>query len=114
MESAGSRRTALFTCYWHLPFFQLQILGYTEAGSELVETEQGVIEFSRIGEQGPTILVLHGTPGGYDQGMIIGDRLESSGFSFWRYPGPAICAHQAAQERPLMRKVAPIWHLWMH
>lgn len=62
-------------------FSNYRYLATLEAGSELVETEQGVIEFSRIGEQGPTILVLHGTPGGYDQGMVIGERLESSGFS---------------------------------
>lgn len=49
------------------------------AGSELVMTERGPIEISSLGE-GPSILVLHGTPGGYDQGVMMGERFAPAGF----------------------------------
>ena len=40
-----------------------------EAGSKIVETQAGPIEYVMKGEQGPVILFLHGTPGGYDQSI---------------------------------------------
>jgi pimeloyl-ACP methyl ester carboxylesterase len=42
------------------------------AGSELVETDRGVVEVARRGSGYP-VLVLHGAPGGYDQGLLLGD-----------------------------------------
>ena len=41
------------------------------AGSELVKTDQGVVEVARRGSGYP-VLVLHGAPGGYDQGLLMG------------------------------------------
>jgi len=37
-----------------------------EAGSQLVDTDAGPIEYRLVGESGPVILFFHGTPGGYD------------------------------------------------
>jgi len=42
------------------------------AGSELVETDRGVVEVARRGSGYP-VLLLHGAPGGYDQGLLLGD-----------------------------------------
>jgi len=42
------------------------------AGSELVETNQGVVEIARRGSGYP-VLILHGAPGGYDQGLLFGE-----------------------------------------
>ncbi|MFC6953280.1 alpha/beta hydrolase [Halorubellus litoreus] len=44
------------------------------ANSELVETDRGVVEVARRGS-GPPVLVLHGAPGGYDQGLCFGEAL---------------------------------------
>jgi pimeloyl-ACP methyl ester carboxylesterase len=41
-----------------------------QAGSQVVSTARGPIEYSSIGE-GPAVLILHGIAGGYDQGMLV-------------------------------------------
>jgi pimeloyl-ACP methyl ester carboxylesterase len=48
-------------------------------GSELVTTDRGPIEVARRGS-GHHVLVLHGTPGGYDQGLLFGEALFDEGF----------------------------------
>lgn len=50
-----------------------------EAGSQVVQTDVGPIEFTALGE-GPAILILHGAPGGYDQARLIGQPLAEAGF----------------------------------
>ena len=40
------------------------------AGSEVVRTKLGNVEYGRMG-QGPVVLLAHGGPGGYDQGFIL-------------------------------------------
>jgi pimeloyl-ACP methyl ester carboxylesterase len=40
------------------------------AGSRVVTTPRGPIEYAELGE-GPAVLALHGRPGGYDQGLLI-------------------------------------------
>ena len=40
------------------------------AGSTLIHTPQGTVETARMG-QGPAVLVLHGTGGGYDMGRFF-------------------------------------------
>lgn len=42
-----------------------------DSASEIAGTVQGRVEYLIRGE-GPTVLVFHGTPGGYDQGMLLG------------------------------------------
>ncbi|WP_320169143.1 alpha/beta hydrolase [Maridesulfovibrio sp.] len=43
------------------------------------ETAIGSVEYSERGE-GPVVLVSHGGPGGYDQGLVIGELFRKSGF----------------------------------
>jgi pimeloyl-ACP methyl ester carboxylesterase len=48
-------------------------------GSHIAVTSCGPIEYSVAGE-GPTVLVVHGAGGGFDQGLDIGDGLVRAGF----------------------------------
>jgi len=50
-----------------------------ESGSSLVLLPQGVMEFADRGD-GPVALVIHGSPGGYDQGLVYGKELAKRGF----------------------------------
>jgi pimeloyl-ACP methyl ester carboxylesterase len=49
------------------------------AGSKLVETAAGPVEYTELGS-GPAVLVCHGAPGGYDQAALLGDALAKAGF----------------------------------
>jgi pimeloyl-ACP methyl ester carboxylesterase len=49
------------------------------AGSQIVQTPCGPIEYALAGD-GPPVLVVHGAGGGYDQGLEIGEPLVNSGF----------------------------------
>ncbi|GMU51635.1 MAG: hypothetical protein AMXMBFR33_07810 [Candidatus Xenobia bacterium] len=48
--------------------------------SQRMRTPMGPVEFVHLG-QGPPVLVLHGSPGGYDQGVLGGGHLLKHGFS---------------------------------
>lgn len=66
------------------------------AGSQIVETRHGPIEYTTWG-QGPPILVVHGAGGGYDQGLSIARAfggedfrwISLSRFGYLRTPLPA-------------------------
>jgi pimeloyl-ACP methyl ester carboxylesterase len=47
-------------------------------GSDLVGTDRGVVEVARRGSGYP-VLVLHGSPGGYDQALALGDAVFGDG-----------------------------------
>jgi pimeloyl-ACP methyl ester carboxylesterase len=49
--------------------------------SRVAETAAGPIEYARVG-QGPAVLVIHGCPGGYDQGLIATKLAPSDEFTF--------------------------------
>jgi len=49
-----------------------------EQGSRIAETAMGPIEYAMVGE-GPTLLILHGATGGYDQGLLLGSILSEAG-----------------------------------
>lgn len=49
------------------------------AGSQIVETRHGSIEYTTWGE-GPAVLVVHGAGGGYDQGLSIAHAFGGKGF----------------------------------
>ncbi len=51
--------------------FSEQRLAAIEAGSQIAETAAGPMEYQQIGDSGPVLLMLHGTPGGYDQATAI-------------------------------------------
>ncbi len=50
-----------------------------DAASQLVETDAGRMEYATQGE-GPAVLVFHGSPGGYDQAMLLGSKIAGEGF----------------------------------
>jgi pimeloyl-ACP methyl ester carboxylesterase len=52
------------------------------ARSVVADTPRGRVEYARIGDHGPAILILHGTPGGYDQGSLFVDLLADSSFQY--------------------------------
>jgi 2-hydroxy-6-oxonona-2,4-dienedioate hydrolase len=66
------------------------------AGSTIIETAAGLIEFAREG-QGEPVLMIHGAGGGYDQGMFVARDIFESGydivapsrFGYLRTPVPA-------------------------
>lgn len=49
------------------------------AGSQIVETRHGPVEYTTWGE-GPPVLVVHGAGGGYDQGISIARAFGGEGF----------------------------------
>lgn len=49
--------------------------------SSIAETSRGPIEYTSIGN-GPAVLLVHGTPGGYDQGVLVTEILQSQEFTF--------------------------------
>ncbi len=44
-----------------------------------VTTRRGVVEYAERGD-GPPLLVVHGTPGGCDQGLLLGETFRAGGF----------------------------------
>ena len=66
------------------------------AGSEVVSTLAGPVEYAEAGH-GPPVLVVHGAGGGYDQGLLLARAFIGSGyrlivpsrFGFLRTPLPA-------------------------
>jgi pimeloyl-ACP methyl ester carboxylesterase len=54
-------------------------LAALDAGSKLVQTAAGPIEYTELGS-GPAVLVCHGAPGGYDQAALLGESLAKAGF----------------------------------
>lgn len=65
--------------YWIFRVNRKQILNDLMAGSEVKILDSGLTEFSRVGS-GPAVLVLHGTLGGYDQGLAIAEILPKNRF----------------------------------
>jgi len=47
--------------------------------SKTIQTSKGMIEYADHG-QGPVLLAVHGGPGGYDQGLGIGEIFRKAGF----------------------------------
>jgi 2-hydroxy-6-oxonona-2,4-dienedioate hydrolase len=72
------------------------------AQSRLVETACGPVEVAESGS-GPPVLVVHGTGGGFDQGMMAGNGafgndyrvIAPSKFGYLRSPMPADASHPA-------------------
>jgi pimeloyl-ACP methyl ester carboxylesterase len=47
--------------------------------ARITETARGPVEYAERG-QGPPVLCVHGGPGGYDQGLVIGEFFRANGF----------------------------------
>jgi len=54
-------------------------LSHLNAASTVANTKAGKVEFVRSGE-GPSLLVFHGSPGGFDQAMLFASSLSEAGF----------------------------------
>ena len=54
-----------FSSYYF--YFKYSFLNNLKASSETVETSLGSVEYTLKGNDGPVLLFIHGTPGGYDQ-----------------------------------------------
>ena len=52
-----------------------------EAGSQMIETKVGRIEYGDAGH-GEPVLLIHGAGGGYDQGLLLGGLFLGEGFRF--------------------------------
>lgn len=50
-----------------------------KAGSTLAQTARGPVEYATVGE-GAAVLVVHGALGGYDQGLLISNLLDTKKF----------------------------------
>lgn len=72
--------------------------------SSVIETSAGALEYAIAGD-GPPVMMIHGTGGGFDQGLLFAHRLRESGyrivapsrFGYLRsaFPDDASPAHQA-------------------
>jgi pimeloyl-ACP methyl ester carboxylesterase len=51
------------------------------SNSQIIHTSRGPVEYAVRGE-GPAVLVIHGCPGGYDQGLMAADLTGAEGFQF--------------------------------
>lgn len=59
------------------------------AGSQVIETKKGPIEYAVHGDSGPYLMVMHGGPGGYDQTAALFGDMFDKGFRIlsWSRPG---------------------------
>lgn len=55
------------TSFFFYSNFQKDRLSALESDSQIANTSAGKIEYQLVGESGPVVLLLHGTPGGHDQ-----------------------------------------------
>lgn len=60
--------------YWIFRRDRILILNDLRVGSDVRVLDSGWVEFTRLGA-GPTVLILHGALGGYDQGLAIAELL---------------------------------------
>jgi pimeloyl-ACP methyl ester carboxylesterase len=51
--------------------FKNEHLDALKSGSQIIQTNNGPIEYQIVGSSGPVVLFLHGSPGGYDQAIAI-------------------------------------------
>jgi pimeloyl-ACP methyl ester carboxylesterase len=61
-----------------------------DAPADAVETAVGRVQYTRLGE-GPPVLVVHGTPGGYDQGVVLARFIVEAGFEAIVASRPGYC-----------------------
>jgi len=59
------------------------------AGSKVIDTKKGPIEYAINGDSGPYLIIMHGEPGGYDQTAALFSDMFDKGFRIisWSRPG---------------------------
>jgi pimeloyl-ACP methyl ester carboxylesterase len=75
------------------------VLQRLQANSSIIDTTSGPIEYSIKGE-GPTILLLHGTPGGYDQSMATARMFKNDHFRYIAVSRPGYLRTPLQQKTP--------------
>ncbi|HUL63538.1 MAG TPA: alpha/beta fold hydrolase [Burkholderiaceae bacterium] len=89
--------------------FQRDLAGHYERithGSRVIETRCGAVELAEAGE-GPPLLLVHGSGGGFDQGMLAGADFAQRGwhviapsrFGYLRTPFPADASAEAQADQ---------------
>ena len=65
------------------------LISELEAGSRVIITEKGPVEYAIRDDSGPYVSVMHGGPGGYDQTAALFNGLFEKGFRIlsWSRPG---------------------------
>ena len=58
---------------WYYWFFKFSLVNKLNGNSKIAETKLGPIEYKMIGDKGPILMSIHGSPGGYDQNIISSD-----------------------------------------
>ena len=54
-------------------YYKSSVISELETQSKIIETSYGKIEYRISGKDGPTILYVHGTPGGHDRDFPFGE-----------------------------------------
>ena len=62
---------ALLVSYYR--FFKFSLVNDLNGHSKIAETKLGPIEYKIIGDKGPILMSIHGSPGGHDQNIISSD-----------------------------------------
>jgi len=74
-----------------LAYFQWKhdLIAELRAGSHMAETGRGPVEYAVKGHDTPTVVGIHGGPGGYDQVFPLWSDITARGFSLlaWSRPG---------------------------
>ncbi|MGH2478479.1 MAG: alpha/beta fold hydrolase [Ktedonobacteraceae bacterium] len=71
---------AAYTFTTKYPQWQRREAARLDAGAEVVATALGSVEYGKTGE-GPTLLCIHGSPGGYDHSMGLAQIIDTHGFT---------------------------------
>ncbi|RJP93689.1 MAG: alpha/beta hydrolase [Desulfobacteraceae bacterium] len=75
----------------HGPYIQWKegLIKELYAGSKMIDTKKGPIEYAIQGDSGPYLMVMHGGPGGYDQTAALFSDMFDKGFRVlsWSRPG---------------------------
>ena len=75
------------------------VLQRLQANSSIIDTTSGPIEYSMKGE-GPALLLLHGTPGGYDQSMATARMFKNDHFRYIAVSRPGYLRTPLQQKSP--------------
>src|ERR1700726_2964646 len=70
-----------------------------QANSSIVDTARGPVEYSMKG-QGPAVLLVHGSPGGYDQSRATANLFGSDHFTFIAVSRPGYLRTPLQQKSP--------------
>jgi pimeloyl-ACP methyl ester carboxylesterase len=75
----------------HGPYIQWKenLIRDLYAGSKIINTKKGPVEYAINGDRGPYLIVMHGGPGGYDQTSALFSDMFDKGFRIisWSRPG---------------------------